>query len=329
MPAPAPLTGSILKVTQIFGGGKWGWSESYYLSVLPNDNTVDLSDGFGFVNELNPLRRTILAKDYNLEATRIEIVFGINKGQSELFEAPSLGAGAGLYNTGASAVDAPAPVWLAYWGRDHDISADIGANRNFRGLPVGLTAGWTNAQVGIIGGLPIEVAAFEARMSLLLGTQRLSVLGHSVTPCIGGFDRVVAKASYAVLPPNPLTASASGQLIVKQSPIGTLGVRGLLKLHIDRMKCVKGVSGTFRVIDIDAVHSPPYVYYTLAKQVCCDVTNLVGATGWTEQVLPAWYAYPPFNPNSSNKAMNIYKLAKKDTGRPFFGTVGHAKSRCC
>jgi hypothetical protein len=312
------------KVVLFFGGGKFGWTESqvmYLQSSNPDGPALAALDRFA--RDWIKARRGFLSASYVIEAARYEFIGGPNTGQSLLREGNDVNLGAG---EDASLV---APVWLGWWAHENDASAQVRGSRVFRGLGQNSTSGWTPGVLLAGGVIPAGLAGGIKAMNVLLGTTYVSG-GTSATPCMATYSRVLFNAN--VKPITNITLNGSGQLVVQMppsfTPVPSPGDK--LKITAKRQRCIRGLAGVTSVV---AFNVGPAPVITISKKFCCNPADLAGFIGKAGPYVPAYVGYPAFVTEngtvSGTPALSLFKLAKKDTGRPFFGTRGRAASRCC
>lgn len=301
--------GTNLQATLFFGTGKSGWTETYFMNV--NGSDVPLNTGESAMRRIIDARRPLLPTDVSCEALRVSRID--KRGDSNLIFPPDQNLGAGDETTPTSN---PVNGWLV---RIENDDFQVTDSRIYRGWSPSLATWFSGAPVGAPA--PARVVAFVTKMrSILTNVFVAPTTGASVKFCLRSYDRT--DANYPLFAVFPITVSAAGRLVVRAitSTIGSgTAIGKTLILSVPRKKCLRGVSGRHRIIDMTTVGGTQ-TDITLDKRLCCSADELVGLDGQARTLKPALFAIA---------YCYINRLAKRDVGRAFFAPRGRRSARCC
>lgn len=305
---PEPIVGGEnYKVTQFFGAGKWGWSESYYLNMNPADGSSAAVSGV--VSGLNLARRKGLAQSYTLEAVRIESVTNPAR-DAALWFAPDLSLGAGqipgeLY----------APVWMGWLCDLGTADSVIRDKRIYRGWSTAEINGWS--PFSLPTSRPAKVTAFTNAMREVLTVPTAVENGFVGRWAMKSFIRTAPEAP--TLPIATVTIDVNGFMQVKVVSTTFPIARGdTLIVRLKRNRCVRGASGRWAVIDV--LRDGTSTTMTLNHKICCPPASLFVLTGTAQPLVIGYYGYG---------YMTSERVVKRDTGRAFFVTRGLQRGKCC
>lgn len=330
---PVPVTGGTNgKVVLFFNGPGFGWSESFYINI--SDVTRDwFADALAAGAILVNARKSVVPQPITLTAMRVEML-GFGLARSQLKYAPN-------YNLGPSALTAAAgPPWVGWLYSEQDISGAIHGQRIFRGWASVDVIGFEAAGSKLVLGLPKRVQALQQQMNNVLGQSGKGPAGGLYTWVIPGYNRVEAGPS----PPTPspilnitnVSTTPQGKLVFTvDADDPNIRQNGHILVHTARAKCITGVSGQTRVTNVQR-GTPPLVI-TTSHRFCCVGADLSQITGTVRNVVPVFYQYgqttslqngvPGMSGNPSPIAAK--RTVERKVGRPFFGTAGKAKGKCC
>jgi hypothetical protein len=330
---PTPVLGGTFgKVVLFFNGPGFGFSESYFLNIsnATRDFFVDaLEAGSALVSQRkSPVPNTIICAGMRVEM----LGFGISR--SQLVFQPN-------WNLGPSARNTPiGPPWVGWLFSERDLSGAIHGQRIFRGWASTDVIGYENKGPSLPLGLPKKVQSLQQQMNAVLGRSGTGSAGGQYTWVIPGYNRVEAgpgpPASSPKLAIFSVTLNAQNRLVFTVTPPDVnIGTNGRILVHVNRSRCVRGISGTHKVISAPIAAGVQTI--TTASRFCCPGVDLSTVTGEVRNVVPVYYQYGLNTgtvPGSTTTSLNPSPLMAKRTverkvGKEFFGTRGRVSSRCC
>lgn len=304
-----PITGGeMVQATIMYGLGKAGWSETYFMNINGSSNT--LASAENSMARIILLRKPVLPGDVVAESLRLSLV--TKRGDSNLLFPPdaNLGVGAAVLqsahpNLGWNCVVENEDFW-------------VGDTRIYKG--------WIPAMipyngVGVIGvEPPIPVKAWSLAMYEILRNP-YSSLGGTVRYCLKSHIRPGFSVVYPQMDVVSFSLDVSGRLVVTvlTAGIGGMVIRDILMVHAERKRCVKGVSGRWKILDMTAAGVNTQI--TLANRPCCASADLLdGMTGTAQVYKEAYYPVRWFT---------LGRQGTRKTGRAFFVPAGRQSAKCC
>lgn len=308
MPVPEPIiTGTNVLITEKRNLGYQGWSENYIMNV--GDTAQPLERALELHKTLLNARQAVSPSAVQLlSVTASEVVVGndsIAKSGGEMFTGPGKKAGV------------PADPDIGWMVRFQDVSGQVRDMHMWKGW-IGTDVPYNDAV--ITGTVPNTVRTFLQQAINLMRQQVTADAGANGRYVIKSFARpgvmgVVLMNAFSFT----LTADRKVKFRVVNAGGADVDPGDVMKVHVRRKRCVRGLSGEAVVIAVENVADDIYDI-TLDKTFCCSASDLVGITGQAILKKVAFYAI-----NSGT----INRMRKRKCGRPFGSIPGRRSARCC
>lgn len=307
MANPVPITtGTNVYVTEQYNLGTAGWSENWIINV--NDDVTPLEAARGIHQQLLIERNKVRPAGSVLVQVRYSRIDA--NGDAIISTGGAGGTGAGQK---AGTVANPRTGWTL---RMQDVSGQVRDIHLFRGW-LQLSVDYEAGHIGrVIDG---HALTFLQKASNI-------IQGLNVDDGLGG--RYVMRSFLRPGPGGPTLADvftfdldANGRVKFRTLSTPPLGINAgdTIKLHVQRKRCVRGLSGEYRVISrLPVTESSDE--YIIDKKFCCSAADLAGITGKMIKKEVAYYRVGRATPG---------KLLDRKTGRPFGVIPGRRSSRCC
>lgn len=307
MAYPIPLTGGVpYRLTFKFNMGRWGWTENLMVYATGDGGFNPEQAIVEYMAEVNDRRKTVLSN----QAAIVAASFSVDNQRQDADERvdPAYGFGPGLKSGTAS------PVYLGWRMRSEDVTNQVKANLLYRGFPDSLVANFANWAPG--QAVPPEVRTFAGRMNTLLtapfagtgATLRACTKSRQRDPNVNPEVRILA-----------MRVDDDGFLVIKHgSDLGIITRGDKLKVTLDRQQCLKGISGTYVVLDDIPVTGG--FEATLRFKPCCASEAVATGIGTVQKIVSIYVPIAGYK---------IISPMKRDTGGAFFVGRGRSSTRCC
>jgi len=301
MPTPNPrITGTNVLITEKYNYGRQGWTENYVMNV--DDTVKPLRAALDLHTQLLTERKKVLPTAVNLVEVRASELGVGNDGL------PAAG-GAGGSGPGLKA-GTPADPDIGWSVRFSDFSNQV---RDIQLWRCWISGDVVYPDAKIIGDISPAAKAFCQKA--------INIMTKVVTTDTGSNGRYVIR-SFArpgvlgVVLMNAFSFTLTAERRIKFRVVNAAGADieagDLVKLHVVRKQCTRGLSGEARVI-ANVSGGEDIWDITLDKRFNCSADDLVGVTGKAIKKIVAYYDIV---------AGVITNLAKRHTGRPFGSTPG-------
>lgn len=307
MANPTPLTGGTnVLVTEQYNLGTAGWSESWIINV--NDETTPLEAARALHEPMLVERQKVRPTQSVLVQVRYSRI-DVN-GDAIISTGGAGGTGQG------NKIGTPGNPNTGWTMRMQDVSGQVRDIHLFRGW-LQLSIDYETGHIGRTVDRTAE--QFMQRVANL-------IRGLNTDDSIGG--RYVMRSfarpgSLGAVVGDAFTFSLDDNGRVKfralATPVLGISIGDTVKLHVQRKRCVRGLSGEYRVIN-KLPASELVDEYTIDKKFCCAADDLAGITGKVMKKVVAYYRIG---------RATLGKLLSRKTGRPFGYSPGRRPSKCC
>ncbi|RPJ87009.1 MAG: hypothetical protein EHM18_03295 [Acidobacteria bacterium] len=308
MAPPVPrTTGTNVLISEFRNLGVQGWTENYIINVGDTENPLERA--LLLHQPLLASRQLVSSVSVALKWVRAS---EINVGNDSL-----LVSGAEIATPLGNRAGDPADPDIGWMVRFQDISGQIRDMHMWRG--------WAALDVPYLLGV-IQGAVPNAAKTFL--QRAINVMTKPLVPDGGAAGRYVIKSfarpgtlEVTLLDAIAFGFTATGEIKFRIfNPGGlTLPVGSIIKLHVVRKRCFKGLSGEAKVIAIDTT-SEAYTEITIDKKLCCPPAALTGLVGKVIKKVVAYYDIA---------RGQITSMRKRKAGRPFGSIPGRRRGRCC
>lgn len=308
MPDPVILDGTKFKVVHFFNQNDQGWNESYWASAT--GGTGQLASVYNAAVALLEIRKKALSSTAKCVGVRVGLATGTRI--STLGKGSVSGTGPGLL-TGQAL-----PSGTALFIRAQDASFTYSAEHVYRGLQTAFV-GEENQLADNLVATPQAIKWQQEMRAFLVSTyaDQTTLGGSQVRWGIRASSKdPVTNQTWPVI---NVGVSTTGRLQITVPGNSSPFVIGdEVALSVNRIRCVRGVSGRHRVRNREVVAAGALL--TLNSTYCCNPADLALLFGKVRMVSPVIVQYGWFFFGS---------LGHRNTGRPNFITAGRRNGVYC
>lgn len=314
---PTPLTGKIWKVTLFLNSGVAGWSESHYVQLPTSGSGSDQTKISALITALVRTRKWGLNGISSIVDARYKDVE--TKGRGQLLGGVLFPAN-GTTDPGGS-TEVPQ---VSIESRAYDATSGV---RSVQALH-GLNSTW----VQFVAGKPEPNPMAPSLATFTLAWQRLLIEGKDNNNTVVGTFAMRYRVKDPTVNPQmqlyDIRINTDGTLNFYYQGAGVIPVGTAFVVVGPRIKCWPKIAGTYTSAGGEVDPNPPpgvtgigWIVHTYKKPCCAKPSDL--------GLKPTWYLQRATYAYAAISYVELPRIVNKKVGRPFGGSAGRAKGRCC